>query len=255
MKESHAVSNISVVLKRVLLLFAVLAVCFLIGTFGYYLIEGWTFADAFYMTAITISAVGFREIGSLSLTGRLFTIFLIFMGVTLLAGWVAIVTSFLVGADLRNYFRRKKMFDKIKNMKHHTILCGGGTTGRVIVEEFKKGNQDLIIVEQDQSATKKIEDKFPNIPIIHANATSEESLWIANIKAAGCLISALSSDIDNLYVVITARDLNPNLFIVARCFDDSIAHRIHKAGANEVISPNRIGGQRIAEICFSKQSS
>ncbi len=254
MKNNSQIPTVNIAVKRILLLFSVLFICFLIGTFGYYLIEGWSLQDAFYMTAITISAVGFREIGQLSFTGRIFTMFLIFMGVTLLAGWVAIVTSFLVSADLRNYFRRKKMFDKIKNMKKHTILCGGGTTGKVIAEEFKNKDSDLIVIEDDKGVITRFQNKFPNIPLIEANATNEESLWIANIKSAGCLISSLSSDIDNLYVVITARDLNPDLFIVARCFDDSIAHRIYKAGANEVISPNKIGGQKIAEICFSQKA-
>lgn len=250
----NKISDLSVVLRRMLLLVFILLATIFFGTLGYFIIEGWNIQDAFYMTAITISAVGFREIGQLSFPGRLFTIILIFIGITLLAAWVAVVTSFLVEADLKHFFRRRKMFEKIKNLKDHTILCGGGTTGRAIIEEFKKTDRNLVIVEQDKANVRYIQEKFPDFPVIEANATSEESLWIANVKSAGALISALSTDIDNLYVVITARDLNPNIFIVSRSFDENIAHRIYKAGANEVIFPNKIGGQRMASICFQRKA-
>ncbi|MBM3252088.1 MAG: potassium channel family protein [Candidatus Omnitrophica bacterium] len=254
MEEKKKISDVTVVLKRIILLVAILFVVIFSGTLGYFLIEGWSLQDAFYMTAITISTVGFGEVGRLSFSGRLFTVILIFIGITLFGSWTAVITSFLVEADLKNYFRRKKMFDKIKNMKDHTILCGSGSTGMAIIEEFTKANKDLVLIEHNREHIRKIEDKFPKVPIIEANATAEESLWIANIKSAGVLISALSTDVDNLYVVITARDLNPNLFIVARSFDDNIAHRIYKAGANEVIFPNKIGGQRMASICLERKN-
>jgi voltage-gated potassium channel len=251
--NNNKISDVILVLRRIVLLIFILLVILFIGTLGYYLIEGWNIQDAFYMTAITISAVGFREIGKLSFLGRLFTVILIFIGVTLLAAWVAIVTSFLVEADLKDFFRRRKMIERIKNMKNHTILCGGGSTGRAIIEEFRDANKELVIIENNKDNVKKIQDKFPEFPVIEANATTEEPLWLANIKSAGTLISALSTDVDNLYVVITARDLNPNLFIVARSFDENIAHRIYKAGANEVIFPNKIGGQKMASICIERK--
>jgi len=253
MDTKNRISDFAVVFKRMILLLVILLVTAFIGTLGYFLVEGWNLQDAFYMTAITISTVGFREIGHLSLGGRIFTVILIFIGVTLLAGWTAVITSFLVESDLKNYFRRKKMFDRIKNMRSHTILCGGGSTGRAIIEEFQKANKDLVVIENDKDSINKIQDKFPKLAVIEANAITEESLWIANIKSAGTLISALSTDVDNLYVVITSRDLNPELFIVARSFDENIAHRIYKAGANEVIFPNKIGGQKMASICIERK--
>lgn len=251
--NNNKISDVIVVARRMLFLLIIVFITIAVGTLGYFLIEGWNIQDAFYMTAITISAVGFREIGGLSFLGRIFTVGLIFVGVTLIAGWVAIVTSFLVEADLKNFFRRRKMFDKIKNLKNHTILCGGGSTGRAIIEEFKAANKSLVIIENDKESVRKIQDKFPEFAVIEANATTEEPLWLANIKSAGTLISSLSTDVDNLYVVITARDLNPDLFIVARSFDENIAHRIYKAGANEVIFPNKIGGQRMASICIDRK--
>ena len=144
------------------------------------------------------------------------------------------------------------MFNKIGNMSNHTVLCGGGSTGRAIIEEFNNSKKDLVVIESNKDNIRKLQEKFPQLPVIEANAIAEEALWLANIKAAGALISALSTDVDNLYVVITARDLNSNLFIVARSFDEGIAHRIYKAGANEVIFPNKIGGQKMASICITR---
>ena len=249
--EQHA-QEYRKMLRRCVTLFIALLSTFFIGTLGYRLIEGWSFSDAAYMTVITIASVGYREIGDLSGAGRIFTSVLIFIGVTVIAGWVAVVTSFLLDTDLKNYFRRKKMIEKISQMRHHTIVCGGGNTGVAVIEELLEKRMDIVLIENNAEIIKHIEYKFPRVAIVEGSATVEETLWIANVKAAKNLIVSLSSDVDNIYVVITARDLNPNLFIVARSFDDATGQRMLKAGANDVVSPDKIGGQKMAQICSSR---
>jgi len=239
-------------LRRCGKFFLVVLLTVLLGATGYWLIEGWPFYDGIYMTIITIASVGYREIGDLSPTGRLFTEFLIFIGMAVIAGWVAVVTSFLIDADLNNYFRRKKMIDRIAKMQKHTVICGAGNTGQSVIESLDGKNMDIVLIEQDPEVIKRIEYRFPRVAIVEGNATVEETLWIANIKAARNFVAALETDVSNLYIVITARDLNSNLFIVARVHDDSTAQRVLKAGANEVVSPNRIGGQKMAELCHSR---
>lgn len=240
-----------VIFKRFLVAFIVLVVVILFGTLGYHFIEGWSFSDAAYMTVITIASVGYGEVRDLSGVGRIFTSFLIFIGVVTIAGWVGIMTSLFVDTDLKNYFRRKKMIGKIQNMRNHTIICGGGDTGMAVIHELYNQPAGIVLVENDPEAVKYVQYIYPKVAIVESNATVEEALWIANIKVAKNLVVSLSSDIDDIYVVLTARDLNPNLFIVAKAFDDSKAKRILKAGANEVVSPNKIGGQRMAQLCCS----
>ncbi len=239
-------------LKRCLVLFGVLVFTISFGVIGYRQIEGWSFSDALYMTIITVGTVGYKEVGDLSETGRIFTEVLIFIGMIGIGGWVAVVTSLFLDTDLREYFRRKKMIDKISKMRGHTIICGGGSTGVAIIQDLYDKGFDIVVIENDPEAVKQIEYKFPKVAVVEGTATSEEALWIANVKAARNLVASLASDVDNLYIVITARDLNENLFIVARIFDDSTAQRVQKAGANEVVSPNKIGGQRMAQLCYAR---
>ncbi len=239
-------------LRRCLKLFLILILTIFIGTLGYHLIEGWNFSDCLYMTVITIASVGFEEVGHLSSVGRIFTEILIFIGVTVIAGWVAVATSFFIDVDLKSYFRRRTMIDKISRMRDHTIVCGGGNTGANIIQELTDKDRDVVLIENNPDAVKYMEYKFPKIAIVEANATHEETLWIANIKAAKNLIVSLSCDVDDIYVVITARDLNPNLFIVTRAFNDSTAQRILKVGANEVVLLNKLGGQKMAQMCLSR---
>ncbi len=247
------VQEYRMMLKRFVALFFVLIAIILFGTLGYYWIEGWSFSDGAYMTVITIFTVGFRELGDLSNAGRVFTSFLIFLGMAFVTGWAATVTSFLVSSDLTNYFRRKRMIEKIKHLQNHTIICGGGNTGIAVIQELSDKKVNIVVIENSQDVIKHIEYKFPQIAVIEGSATAEETLWLANIKAAKNLIACLASDIDNLYIVITARDLNPKLFIVARIFDDSTAQRVLKAGADDVVSPNKIGGQKMAQLCYGHE--
>ncbi len=252
MKIKQDAQQLNRMLNRCLLFFGVLCFTVVFGAVGYRIIEGWPLYDGIYMAVITIASVGYREIGELSPIGRFFTEILIFMGVTAIAGWVAVMTSFLLDADLKNYFRRKAMIDKISKMRNHTIVCGGGHTGLAIIQELSDKGVDVVLIENDHETIKKIEYKFPKVAVVEGSATTEEALWIANIKAAKNLIASLVSDVDNLFIVITARDLNPNLFIVARVFDDATAQRALKAGANEVVSPYKLGGQKMVELCLAK---
>ena len=238
-------------LRRFIVLFLILLLIILFGTLGYRVIEGWSFSDGAYMTIITIFTVGYREIGELSQAGRVFTSILIFAGMAFVTSWAATITSFLVSSDLTHYFRRKRMIDKIKHMQGHTVLCGGGSTGFAVIQELLQKKINVAVIEHNPEVIKRLEYQFPTVALIEGNATAEETLWLANIKAAKNLITCLASDVDNLYVVITARDLNPDLFIVSRAFQDTTAQRILKAGANDIVLPNKIGGQKMAQMCHA----
>lgn len=130
-------------------------------------------------------------------------------------------------------------------------MFAAGDTGIAIIHELSEKGTDIVLIESDHETIKHIEYQFPKVAIVEGNATSEETLWIGNIKAAKNLIVSLASDVDNLFIVITGRDLNPNIFIVARIFDDTTAQRVLKAGANEVVSPYKLGGQKMVELCFA----
>ncbi len=144
------------------------------------------------------------------------------------------------------------MIEKIGKMRNHTIVCGAGSTGSSVIEALLDHQLDVVVIEQNPETVKHIQYRYPQIAIIESSATVEESLWIANVKAAKNLVVTFSSDMDNIYVVITARDLNPRLFIVARAMEDSAAKRILKAGANDVVSPNKIGGRTMAGLCLKE---
>ncbi|HFE52964.1 MAG TPA: potassium channel protein [Bacteroidetes bacterium] len=231
--------------KTVLLLFFGLVA---LGTFGYMLIEGWDALDSVYMTIITIASVGYREVGPLHFWGRIFTMSLIFFGLIVVSVFVASVTSLYVERELQKAFRSRRMLKQIQKLRDHVILCGAGDTGRQVIEEFHRVGQPLVAIEKNPEHVQGLSEAFPDLPIIEGDATKDETLVAANIQHARGLISSLAEDADNLFVVISARALNPNLYIVARAVDPHTQQKLVRAGANHVISPNVIEGLRMASV-------
>ncbi|MEW6555912.1 MAG: potassium channel protein [Elusimicrobiota bacterium] len=224
-------------IQTVLILFLILS----FGTLGYVIIEKWQFFDALYMTVITLATVGYGETHPLSFTGRIFTIFLILSGMSILLYTVSSITSFIVEGELSQFFRRKKMLNAISQLKNHFIVCGAGKVGSHIISELAKTKREFVIIEKD----KNVITSFENYLCINNDATDENILKQAGIENADGLFAALSTDEENIFLIITAKQIKPTLKIIAKAVQDTAAKKLITAGANSVIQPNLIGGLRM----------
>lgn len=231
---------------KVLLVVLLLVVLVFGGTVGYMIVEGMSFIDGLYMTVITISTVGFREVRDLSTQGRLFTIILIISGLFIAAFAVTVVSTFVIEGEFKFLLRRRMMEQSISKLKDHYIVCGAGDTGFYIVDQFVRRKVSYVVIEKDPD---KVEQVIEHGGLaIEGDATIEEDLLKANIKEARGLLCCLSNDADNVFTVLTARELNPDLFIVSRAIDDKADVKLLKAGADKTVSPNEIGGVRMASM-------
>jgi len=212
------------------------------GTAGYMLIEGWNFLDSIYMTITTITTVGFREVHELSRTGVIFTIILIVGGVgTALYAFTA-GARFILEGEIQKIFGRKKLEKKIKELKDHYIICGYGRIGRIIARELREERVKFVVIEKDP---KNLDEKEEAL-LLAGDATRDHVLKGAGIENARGLISVLPNDAENLFVVLSARVLNPNILIVSRAVEEGSEQKLLRAGANKVVSPYHIGGLRMA---------
>jgi len=221
-----------------------LGLVLLVGTAGYVVIEGWQILDAIYMTVITITTVGYGEVRAVSPTGRVFTIALICMGMGIIAYTLGMVAQVMVELQVRSIFGRKKLGLKIKSIKNHYVLCGYGRIGRIIAQELKASRIPLLVIDSNPDSKQGLEQQ--DIPYIIDDATSEDVLIEAGIERAKGLISVILSDADNLFITMTARGLNPGLFILARAEEEKSHKKLLRAGANRVVLPYLIGGQKMA---------
>jgi len=225
-----------------------LLVLLAIGTLGYRFVEGWGWLDALYMTVIAFSTVGFQEVGTLDPWGRAFTMLVILGGLLLLAMLSATVTSVLVRRDLLPGVRERLERKRIRELAMHTILCGAGDTGKTVIREFMQAQRPLVVIDPDESVLLPLRELYPELLMIPGDATKDEVLVQANIEQARGLITTLREDADNLYVVLTARALNPKLNIVSRAVDPHAERKMYTAGASHVISPNLTEGLRMAAM-------
>jgi voltage-gated potassium channel len=223
-----------------------LALVLSMGTAGYMILEDWNFLDSLYMTVITISTVGFSEINPVSNQGRILTMTILVSGLGVLAYVVGTLTRTLVEGQLLEVMGRKKLERQIQKLKDHYIICGYGRVGRIICEEIKKSKPTpLVVIDNDSTLTPKIQEH--GYLYFLGDATSEETLMKAGIHSAKGLATALDSEADNVYITLTARGLNPDLFILARAGRRGSEKKLERAGANRVVSPHQIGGFRMAQ--------
>lgn len=234
--------------SQVALVVAFVGFLIVVGTVGYAWIEGWNWADSFYMTIITITAVGYHEVHPLSETGRIFTVFILVGGLTALGAWFALITASLVRMDLRNTYRRRRTMRKAARMKDHVIICGGGNMGQQIMRELDGAGKPCVVVESDPDAIGSLREISPDAVIISEDATRDRVLDEAGIERAGGLVACLSADTDNLFVCLSARALNSDLDIVARAEGRSTTAKMYRAGANHVVSPNQTGAVWVASL-------
>ena len=234
---------------RLLIALLLLLVTMSVGTIGYKILAGvqHDWLDCLFMTVITLSTVGFGEIIDTSefAGARVFTIFLIVTGIGIWIYVVGTLTAIMVEMDLRDVFKRRKMKRDIENLRNHIIVCGAGATGSRIWRELSDTGANFVLVERDPDRIEALE-KAGNVLYIQGDATTDEILIAAGIEHADGLAAALSSEKDNLFLTLTARQLNPSLRIVARGLDDSINQKLRRAGADATVSPAVIGGMRMA---------
>ncbi len=228
--------------KRALLSLGLVFLVIVSGTVGYSIIEGWTLFDSLYMTVITLSTIGYQEVSPLSRTGRAFTIVLVFVGVGVVAYGINNGIRIVFEGELQKAFGRRKLEKKLKTLKNHFIVCGYGRMGRIICRELKANGVPFVVVEKEPLELDSDDDTI----FVYGDATKDEILRQAGIEKARGLISVLSTDAQNLYVVLSARELNPDLFIVARAGEEGSGQKLLRAGADRVVSPYHIGGLRIA---------
>ncbi|HRY29601.1 MAG TPA: potassium channel protein [Elusimicrobiota bacterium] len=223
--------------------FAMLGVL-LAGVLGYHFIEGWNLFDALYMTVITLATVGYGETNPLSPTGRMFTIFLIFGGIGLLTYAFSTFTAFLVEGELGEALRRRRMQKKIDSISNHYIVCGGGRTGSYIIDEFLKVKTPFVVIDLNPDEAAALSQR--GVLVLTGDASHDDVLRQAGIDRARGLITCLPTDKDNMFVVVSAKGINPRLRVVAKSVDKGVREKFFRGGADSVVSPNFIGGLRMA---------
>jgi voltage-gated potassium channel len=216
------------------------------GTAGYMILEKWNFLDSLYMTVITLTTVGFSEVNPVSDQGRILTMTILVSGLGVVGYLVGTLTQIVVEGQLLRIMGRKKLERQIEKLKDHIIICGYGRVGRIICEEiYRSKPTPLVVIDSDSTVTAKIEDD--GHLYLLGDATEEQYLLKAGIRTAKGLATALDSEADNVYITLTAKGLNPKLFIIARAGRIGSEKKLLQAGANRVVSPHQIGGYRMAQ--------
>lgn len=215
------------------------------GTIGFMTIEKWGLLDSLYMTVITLGTVGFKEVHDLSDTGKIFTMGLIVVGVSVLGYVVGSLAQIMFEGQIQRVIGRKKVEKMIDKLAGHYIICGFGRIGSLICKEFTSKGLPFVVVEKQAEAIEKLEEE--GYLHLKGDATLDETLLKAGISRAKGLISVVTSDTENVYITLTARGLNPDLYILARSGEEGSDIKLKRAGANKVVSPYIIGGSRMAQ--------
>jgi voltage-gated potassium channel len=231
--------------RSFLIIVALLASTIAAGTAGFAIIEGWSFMDALYMTIITIATVGYQEIRPLGEAGRVFNMVLIFFGLGTTTYVAASVVRFMVEGRIRAIMGRRRLDRKIDRLKNHYIICGYGRIGRILCRTLQQKPVDLVAIERSPELIPVMEQD--RVLFVQGEATSEEVLQRAGIERAKGLVAVLATDTDNVFLVLTARQLSPQLMIIARAGREESKSKLRAAGANIVESPYDMGAFRLAQ--------
>lgn len=217
------------------------------GIGGFILIEGYSFWDAFYMTVITFSTVGFNEVSPLSSTGRIFTGLYIIMNLGIFAYVVSVMSAYLFEGELTSVFKKFISNKEVKKMKDHVIVCGYGRNGKRACQELFRHDTRFILIEKngDNLVGK---DEVSNYHVVIGDATNDDTLQEANIESATSIITTLPDDAQNVFITLTAKELNPNIMIVARASEENSVTKLKRAGASHVIMPDAVGGTQMAQL-------
>jgi len=216
------------------------------GTVGYYIFEEMPLFEAFYMTIITISTVGFSEIRPLTVVGRSITLVVIVLGISVGTYTIGIIVRWFVEGELSKIFGRRKLQKQMADLKNHFIICGFNRIGRIICQELYEDKIEFVVIEQNASVIEEIAaEKYL---FLEMDATSEEALMAAGILKAKGLVTAVNSDANNVFITLTAKGLRPDIFVLARSSEEKNEAKLNKAGATKVVSPYMIGARRMAHV-------
>jgi len=229
-------------IKHLVGLFVLLLILLASGTLGYHLIEHTSFLDSVYMTVITISSVGFREVVPLSREGRMFTMALILVGAGLIGYSFTRITSFFIEGELQGIIRGRRMEKVISKMKNHIIVCGYGRIGRDVAAILVENGKDVVVVEKEAMVNSE------NIALLTGDATEDQVLLDAGIERAESIVACLSSDADNVFLTLSAKTLNPSIRVVSRAVAGGSMGKLRRAGADEVICMHEISARRMATV-------
>ena len=221
---------------------------FIAGAAGYRVVEGVPWWDAFYMTVITITTVGFGHVFPLSPAGQVLTVALLGAGIGVFLFLASEVGRSIMEGELQRYLGHVRRVRMIERMSGHDVVCGYGRMGRAAVDALRRAGRPVVVVEARSGLTGDLVEA--GCPVVTGDATREASLRAANVEHASGLVCCLADDANNLYTVLTARSLNPDLVIVARAAGDGAEQRILQAGADEVVNPYQLGGARLAHLLF-----
>ncbi len=223
-----------------------LSIIMLIGVLGFKFMSNYSWVDALYMTVITITTVGFGEVQPLDDNAKIFTIFLILASVVILGYAISVITEYILSKNNYEELKQKKMQKKIDSLNNHIIICGYGRNGKQAAKKLLAYKKPFVIIEKN----KDIIDKFQSemVPFVFGNANEDDVLIQAGIDRAETLISALPNDADNLFVVLSARQINNTMNIISRASQETSYQKLKLAGANNVILPDRIGGDHMASL-------
>ncbi len=215
------------------------------GVFGYRVLADYTWIDAIYMTVITVTTVGFSEVSPLSADAKIFTIFLIIASVFILGFAISVITEYLLSRNSQELLKKKKVKNKISSLSNHVIICGFGRNGNQAAERLRAYKRPFVVVEKDKEIIDKFED---NILFVEGDSNEDSVLLEAGIERAQYIITTLPDDAANLFVVLSARQLNKDLYIISRASQISSQKKLRFAGANQVIMPDKIGGDHMASL-------
>lgn len=233
-------------LRRLAWVALALVIVFWLGVAGYMVLEGWSFGDAFYMTVITMTTVGFREVQPLDAGGRWFTVAIVLLGVGIVLIGISLTAAVIAQAEIGGIARRKRMDKRIEELRNHFIVCAYGRVGRAAVRELQAARMPFVVVDPKEELRERMDTD--GVLYLVDDPSLERVLAQAGVERARGLLCAVDSDATNVFIALTARQLNPELFIVARASDPGSTERLERAGANRVVSPFVSSGRHMVRM-------
>lgn len=248
MAKHRSIKRMTIRSYKLFLPLIIIGAIILIGVIGFMLIEGFSLLDALYMTIVTVTTVGYEEVHELSKAGMIFNMLLIISSFATFAYALAKLTQYIVDGEINKFFKNRKIMSAIKELKDHVIICGYGRNGKQVAKILGHHKVKFVVIENNDERIEKELSKKDAILYIKGDATDDDVLLSAGIERAKALITALPEDADNVYIVLSARSLSNSIQIISRSSNPGSGTKLRKAGADSVISPDKIGGTHMATL-------